>query len=486
MITCDLAVVGGGPAGLAAAEEAVRHGLQVVIADDGAQPGGQFFRQPPPELRRTRPSPFDSRPGERERLVRVLDHPAVTWWPGTTVWDLPEPGVLAVSRGVGSGRVAARAVLLATGARDRAVPFPGWTLPGVVTAGGCLNLVKGDRVVPGERVVVAGNGPLALVAAATLVRAGVRVLALVESARLGRRALAAVPGMLAAPGNAALGLAYRARLARAGVPVIEGHAVVAAHGRSTVEAVEVAPIDGDGRLDRGRARRLDVDCLVTGYGLTPSTELARLAGCAMHFDAALDAWVPRRDRDLRTSLAWLFAAGDGVDVGGAPRAMVEGRLAAAGIAVWLRELDGAAVDVTLRRRIAGLRRRHRRMERFRRALAAVYPSPADWLGLATASTTICRCEDVTAEMVEASLDRGLPSLVRLKAETRAGMGPCQGRGCVATLARMVARAAGCDARDVALPRARPPARPIPLGDLLHEPIPPPDLPDDPHLPRGAP
>lgn len=184
MKSFDIAIVGAGPAGLAAAGEAVDHGLSVVLMDDNSQPGGQYFRQLPHQFHRV----DRIRDGRAERLLKVVDHPRLHYMPDCVVWNVPEPGVLAYAAGADSGRVRAEAVIIAAGATDRPLPFPGWTLPGVITAGGSQNMIKGQAVRPGEHVVVAGNGPMLLVAAMTLVGAGATVHAVVEAAPIQRRA----------------------------------------------------------------------------------------------------------------------------------------------------------------------------------------------------------------------------------------------------------------------------------------------------------
>src|SRR5687767_11798849 len=185
MITTELAIVGAGPAGLAAAAEAAALGVSVVLLDDSPAPGGQYFRQAPAGLEASRrPAGHGGTPRRAGALFAAVRHPRIMYLPGAVVWDAPEPGVLAFTRGADSGRVRATCVLLATGAVERAVPFPGWTLPGVLTAGGVQNLIKSQRILPGRRFLVVGNGPLLLVAATSIVHAGGTVVEVAESASM--------------------------------------------------------------------------------------------------------------------------------------------------------------------------------------------------------------------------------------------------------------------------------------------------------------
>lgn len=460
MITTDLAIVGAGPAGLAASAEAAVRGVSVVLLDDNPGPGGQYFRQPPPGA-----ASHDA-PAARA-FFAAIRHPRITYLPGAVVWDTPEPGVLAFARGADSGRVRAQCVLLAAGAVERAVPFPGWTLPGVLTAGGLQNLVKAQHRLPGRRFLVVGNGPLLLVAAHSIARAGGTVVEVAESASLAG-AWRRLPRLLGAPDILRRGLGYRAALLRARVPVRPGHTIVEARGAGEVEGATVAPIDGMGRVDLGRARTLAIDTVVAGFGLTPSVELTRLLGCHHRWDASRGGLVPDRSHDLETTVPGVFAAGDGAGVGGAELALTEGRLAGLLVALRLGRLTGRDGEAAVRR----LRGRRRRLDRVRAAIADLWTPPASYLDLLRPETVVCRCEDATAGDLDRLLHERDWTLESVKAATRATMGRCQGRNCLATLLELAGRARGVAMAGVTAPRARPPARPVRLGDLLHEPLPP--------------
>lgn len=187
-------VIGAGPAGLACAQELVAGNRRVVLIDDNIQPGGQYFRQLPPGYSTAPRARLMRDKARYDDLARVLDSPLLTHLPRTTAWSFPQPGTVAHAGPLGSGRIAGSAVVIATGAQERSMPFPGWTLPGVISAGGCLNLAKAHGLVPEGRVVVAGNGPLVLVAAATMAAAGARVTTVAEAQQSRRLAGAALSG----------------------------------------------------------------------------------------------------------------------------------------------------------------------------------------------------------------------------------------------------------------------------------------------------
>jgi NADPH-dependent 2,4-dienoyl-CoA reductase/sulfur reductase-like enzyme len=462
--TTDLAIVGAGPGGLAAAAEAIRHSMSVTLLDDNPSSGGQYFRRTPAAFRKIGRSFFDNDETKAGALLQVTDHPSVSYLPNSTVWDFPDTHVLAFARGADSARLHAECIIVSPGAFDRPVPFPGWTLPGVIAAGGVQNLLKSQRVLPGRRVLVAGNGPLLLLLARNLHHAGARVLEVLETAPLYRRVWRELPRLLADPAMLCRGLGYRASLLRAGIPVRTGETVLEAHGKDEVTEAVVAPIDPAGRLDRSQARSIQLDTLVIGFGFTPSVELTRLLGCAHRYDPLRGGWVPVRSSDLETSVAGVFVVGEGAGIAGVEVAMTEGRLAGLAAAVRLgrcHPADAVRIARPLRGRLA-------RLSRFRQGLDRLYASPDTYLGLLTPETVVCRCEDVTAERVFHLLAERVHSLNALKALTRSTMGRCQGRNCLGTLAALVARELVCAPADLVLPSPRPPARPIPLEDLLQD------------------
>ncbi|WP_250401562.1 FAD/NAD(P)-dependent oxidoreductase [Streptomyces cellostaticus] len=461
-----LAVVGAGPAGLAGALAAAARGVRVTLVDAAEQAGGQFFRRPAEAFAARRPPAPHPREHTWERLRDALDRyraaGTVTHLTEHHVWcveRLPASRGFAVHALCGPAQeegvtVRADAVLLATGGYERVLPFPGWTLPGVVTAGGAQAVLKGQLVLPGRTVVVAGTGPLLLPVAAGLAEAGARVAALVESA--GPRALLRrAPALAGQPGKVAEGVHYAARLLRYGVRPLARHTVVEAHGADRLEAVTVAALDRGGRLAPGTARRVRCDALAVGHGLLPHTDLAETLGCAL---SGTDV---RVDTEQRTDVPGVWAAGETTGVGGADLALAEGHIAGRSIAARLR---GTAPDP---RAWAVADRARTRLRAFAAALDAVYAPPSDWVDRMTDDTTVCRCEEVGAGRVREAVGAlGAGDARSVKLLTRAGMGWCQGRMCGPAVAGLT----GCPLT----PGRRPFARPVPLGVLAGLPEPRPD------------
>ncbi|MBV2155750.1 NAD(P)/FAD-dependent oxidoreductase [Kitasatospora sp. SUK 42] len=417
----DLAVVGAGPAGLAAAVTAAELGLRCVLLDGGHSTGGQYYRHPAPGLGAARPDRlhhgWSVYAGLAERLSAAE---RAEFRAGHQVWALERTGdgfAVHATRGPeAADRVTlrARTVLLAAGAYERQLPFPGWTLPGVVTAGGAQAMLKAGLVLPGRRIVVAGSGPLLLAAASSLVTAGADVPAVVEATNyLG---YARRPGVLAAvPAKLVEGAGHGSALLRHGVRLRPRSAVVEAHGTDRVTAVTVARLDAEWRPLPGTERRIDCDALAVGHGLLPQIDLATELG-ADTVTGPDGAVALKVDARLRTSVPGLWSAGETNGVGGADLAIAEG------------ELAGHAIAGALPR--AALLRRRARLRSFADVMAAAHRPGPGWTGWLRPDTDVCRCEEVPVAKVREAVEElgaGDPRTVKLL--TRAGMGWCQGRMC---------------------------------------------------------
>jgi D-hydroxyproline dehydrogenase subunit alpha len=439
-VDADVAVVGAGPAGIAAALAACDRGASVVVIDEQPAPGGQIWR---------RGAGAEPAGAAARTAVAALAASPATVLSGTAVWATAgDAGLLTVDAAGVPGEVRARALVVATGAHDRPVAFPGWTLPGVMTAGGAQALAKAQGLAPGRRVVLAGAGPFLLPVARELVARGAAVVALAEATRRRdwlRHARVAVrdAARLREYGR------YRRALHAAGVEVRWGQVVVRADGVDAVESVTLAPCDAAWRPDMDRAYAVAADALCTAYGFVPAVELARSLGCALTAEGSV-----RCDDDLRTSVPHVFAAGEPTGIGGAELASAEGAIAGAAAA-------GHAGRGPVAPPAAGVVRKRRRHARFAALLGDLFaPQPGLW-ELAAPDTVLCRCEDVTlAEARAAAANSAAGGMGALKIVSRCGQGPCQGRMC----AELVARASGQEAEHARY-SVRPPLRPIALGTL---------------------
>jgi len=443
---CDVLVIGAGPAGLAAAEAAAATGAKVLMLDERDAPGGQYFKALAGSHRDPTPD-AQHRLGDALRAAtRAAGAEILT---GATVWGAFAPDELGALIGDAAVTLRPRRLILAAGAHERPMPIPGWTLPGVMTTGAMQTLARANRVAPGERVVIAGNGPLNFQLACELLAGGVEVVAVVEAAPpLGPGQWGAATRLLrAAPDLARDGLRYLWQLRRAGVPVLWGSTALGCEGSDRFAALRIATPEGE--------RRIAADACALNLGFQPETGLARALGAVHRFvDAGLGRLETVTDAAGRTSLPGVFAVGDGAAIGGARIALARGRIAGLAVA---RELGFAAPeDAEAQRALA-------RAEAFQTALWQIFAPPPFDAGTIADTTILCRCEEVTAGQVRAALAAGLGSLGAVKKATRAGMGRCQGRMCGATLARLT----GAEAEaGFAAPRA--PVKPVPAAALMRE------------------
>ncbi len=433
--TVDVAVIGAGPAGLEAALVAAEAGARVALIDAYPRPGGQYWRQLPAE--------FNGPPlHESSALLARLGATGARLLTGTLVWGgFPATdGWQLTLHGPGAPhRLPAQTLILATGAYDRPIALPGWTLPGVMTAGAAQTLLKSQRVLPGRRILLSGTGPLQLAAAAQLVETGAEVVAVLEGAAPAvGRGLRHLPALAGQSARLAEGWRYWRALRRAGAPLRFGWSVIKIEGESEVEAAVIAQIDDGWRPIPGSEQTVAVDTVLLGYGFTPATQLSRLLGCEHDFEPARGGLVPRRDDIFQTTCPGVFAVGDGAGIGGAELARIEGRIAGAAAAQQVGRLSEAAAAPAIEREQARLARE----QRFAAMLGALFTPGPGMYELATDETIICRCEEVRLADIRAAAAGGAATANEVKGVTRCGMGNCQGRICGELVARAIAHELG--------------------------------------------
>jgi NADPH-dependent 2,4-dienoyl-CoA reductase/sulfur reductase-like enzyme len=446
-------IVGAGPAGLAAAATTAGVGLATLLLDENATPGGQIYRAVT-----TTPVGKRSILGEDywagEPLVVEARASGAQIGQGATVWSLDATRELGVSVGGVSRLLQARRVILATGALERPFPIPGWTLPGVMTAGAVQTLLKASGLVPEGRLVLAGTGPLLWLLAAQLLRAGGRIEALLDTTptRNYLRALPHAPGFVLSP-YLAKGLVLRREVARQ-VRIVRGVTQIRALGAGRV--AEVAYVAGS-----GAEQRLAADVLALHQGVVPNVNLAMAAGIAHRWDRVQLCWVPVLDGLGNSSLPGIAIAGDGAGIAGARAAQTRGRLAGRAAVQTLapehipRLTDRQMLDQALAR-----------AERGRAFLDHLFSPPAGFR-MPEGDTIVCRCEEVTAAQVVEAVSMGAAGPNQLKAFLRCGMGPCQGRMCGLTVTELIAATRGMAPEDIGYYRLRPPVKPITLAELAN-------------------
>jgi octopine oxidase subunit A len=452
----DLVVVGAGPAGMAAVVTAAALGLSVLVADEAAGPGGQVFRAiTAPAM--TRRAVLGEDYWRGAALAEKFAASGADYVAGCSVWHLDaalgDAGLeVGLSAGGTSRAVAARRVILATGAIERPFPVAGWTLPGVMSVGAAQTLLKGAGIVAGGRVVLAGAGPLLWLLAAQYLAAGARPALILETVPRGQLRAAAwhIGGFLRSP-YAAKGLALTARVRRA-VRVVGGVAELA--------VAEGGPLRVSWQ-GAGGAGQMEADHVLLHQGVVPNVNLAAAAGCALAWNEAQASWQPETDAEGSTSLPGIAVAGDGGGIGGAELAEAGGRIAALAAAASL----GAMTAEAARRAAAAERARAGRFAGGRAFLDALY-RPARAMRMGAAEAMACRCEEVSvAQVREVAASLGVQGPNQLKAYLRCGMGPCQGRLCGLTVGEIIADVRGVSPAEVGYWRLRPPVKPITVAEL---------------------
>jgi len=408
---CDVLVIGAGPGGLVAAAVAADAGLRVCLVDDNASAGGQIWR-----------GGVGHANAEAARWLRRLERARVEMRFGWRAVSAPGAHVLRIEQAGQFADVEYSSLIIAAGARELFLPFPGWTLPGVYGAGGLQAFVKSGFDIRGKRVVVAGTGPLLLAVAAHLRGAGAQIVCIVEQAPMERLARFSVRLLGGHPGKLLEGAGYAVKIA--GVPYRTSAWVTSAWGRERLEKVTIR----SGR----RILEVEADLLASGYHLVPNTELAQLLDCE------IESGYVRVDELQQTSVSGVYCAGELTGIGGVEKAKIEGRIA--GLA--------ASGQVEEARTLLGQRDRQ---IGFARGLSAAFALRDELRMLATSSTLVCRCEDVDYEALAqcGSWREG-------KLHTRCGMGPCQGRICGPATEFLFGWK---------LPAPRPPVFPVDVGVL---------------------
>ncbi|MBT0771528.1 FAD-dependent oxidoreductase [Kineosporia sp. J2-2] len=459
--TTEVLVIGGGPAGMAAARAALAHGATVTLLESGDDLGGQFWRHLP-EPRRGGQEHLLHHHWREFRTVRrqLLDDPGCDVVLNAHVWSVDRrddaPPLVHVMIGVpdGTGRVprtfAPQRIVFATGGQERTLPFPGWDLPGVFTAGAAQALAKSERVAVGRRVLVAGAGPFLLPVVSSLLRTGATVAGVTEASGWSRlaRGWGSRPWELLGTRSKAGELGgYVSDLVRHRVPYLPGRTVVEAHGGERVEAVTVARLNADWSVVPGSGRTVAVDAVCVSHGFVARTELATAAGCRLGRTGFVDV-----DAWQRTSVPGVLSAGELTGIGGADLALAEGEIAGT-----------VAAGGT-----PGPRVLHTRdlMRGFAARLEAAHGIRQGWQTWPTPETTVCRCEDVTAgELRDVARMTGSRGLRSLKLTTRAGLGSCQGRTCGRNVEDLLAATMDGPLLQAGRTAHRPIAIPVRLGEL---------------------
>ncbi|WP_397451140.1 FAD-dependent oxidoreductase [Pseudomonas sp. NA-150] len=443
-----IVIVGAGPAGIRAAQTLLAHGVAPCLIDEAARGGGQIYRRQPANFQRSPHKLYGFEASKAEAIHRTADElmTQVDYRPDTLVWNA-ESNRLDTLRNGRSEVVEYSKIIVATGATDRILPVPGWTLPGVYSLGAAQIALKYQGCAIGERVAFCGSGPLLYLVAYQYAKAGAKVVGVFDSAPFSAQ-LRALPALVGQPSTLAKGMYYRSWLTAHGIPVHQG---------ATLERIEGEQRVGSITWRQGQNQQtLACDAVAFAHALRSETQLADLLGCDFHWNELNRAWLPTRNSAGRSSAEGVYLAGDGAGIMGADAAEMAGERAA----LALLEDSGHPVDHT---RGQQLEHKLASIERFRHGLETAFPFPTDWAANAPDELIICRCEEVSVGEVRAVVDEGHWELNRVKAHCRVGMGRCQGRMCGSAAAEIVAQHSGRALDSIGRLRGQAPIKPLPFG-----------------------
>ncbi|MGH6814774.1 MAG: FAD-dependent oxidoreductase [Hyphomicrobiaceae bacterium] len=451
----DLIVVGAGPAGTNAAIAASEHGLKVVLLDEVEAAGGQVYRAPAPSLMFAVGDDDPDRAAGDSLRARLAAAKVETRF-GVRVWSVGGQFRVDGAGRCGPETVEAPRLVAATGAVERVVPFPGWTLPGVMGLAAATVLLKAEAMLPGRRVVVAGCGPLLAAVAAKILKFGGEVAAVVDLAHKADW-LKTLPSLIRRPRLLRRGIGWMLTIRGKGVPILFGYGIRRVEGADRVERVIAGPADGS-----GAEATFAADALTVGHGLVPGNEIPRLYNALQKFDRLRGGWVPDLDVHGRTSIPGLYAAGDGAGLRGADPAAIAGALAGLAAARDAGSLSAETHTALSRSLLIQLKA----LQPFADAMAQLMALRETHVAAIPPETVVCRCEDVTRAEIDAAAAAGAGDVNQMKHFTRCGMGPCQGRMCGDVAAELVAQKLGVLRSTVGFWAGRPPLRPVPLAALI--------------------
>ena len=462
----DVVVIGAGPAGMAAAVAAAGAGAGVVVLDEQVEPGGQIYRAIE-SVERNRPADLSflgdayvhgSTVAGAFRAVRTDYRPA------STVWQVGDLGKgkrrdVVYSRNGAAETLSVKHLVIATGALERPVPIPGWTLPGVMTVGAVQSALKTSRIYPTGNLVLAGSGPLMLQLAVQLITAHVPIAAIVDTTPPGglSRAFFHLPRALAAGETLLKGWRMLRTVNRSGVPIYRGASHLQAHGSKQTRGEKVTSLSF---RSQGTDYAIDADVVALHEGVTPNTQLTRLLQAEHRWDDRQRCFHPLTNQWGETSEPGVYVAGDGGGIAGSLAAERSGMITGLAVAQSLGLLAEAARDFISE---------EQRMRRFidlsiRPFLDSYYPAP-NWIGKVGDDVILCRCEEVTAGQLRAAMAHGCSGPNQAKSFLRCGMGACQGRMCAASVPEVMATTSGATPDAVGSFRIRPPIKPVTLAEV---------------------
>lgn len=450
-------IIGAGPAGIRAAHVLVEHGVRPIVLDEGMRWGGQIYRQQPMNFERTSRQLYGFDTDKAEELSKIFVGLAdkIDYRPQSLVWNVEHKRLDVLQNGV-SSVLRWESLIVATGATDRILPFPGWTLPGIFSMGATQVALKYQACAIGEQVVLAGTGPLLYLVAYQYVKAGAKVLAVLDTAAFSSQ-VKALPVLLNQPKQLFRGLYYVAWLMARGIKIHRGIRLLEAEGSERLAGIVF-------RHSSGVIESIACDALGVGYALRSETQIADMLGCVFKFDDLQRAYLPEKNAAGLSSIEGVYLVGDGAGIMGADAAELSGERSAWDLLIKRGVCRDDAEPV--RSRLQHLDQCLKQISRFRVGLETAFPNPDNWIAHLKDDTIVCRCEEISfGDIRQAIAESDIREVNRLKALSRAGMGRCQGRMCAQSSAEILAHLSGQTLSAVGRLRGQPPLKPVPVHAL---------------------
>jgi thioredoxin reductase len=459
----DVAIIGSGPSGIAAALELSKYNINILLIDNNERVGGQIYRASPPEFKSDESVEEMQIQKDLEEKIKKSN---IVYKPNHTVWQISENFRIDGFTESEAFVWRANKIIVATGTTERIVPFSGWTNPGVIGLAATTIILKSQQTIPGKKIIIAGCGPLLLVVAYYTLKLGGKIEAIIDT----NSKWTWLKNFIFLFSNIPLfikGFKWILKILLCRIPIYSNCTVTSAENNNDFLNVEIKNLNN---IENSKSIKLQCDTLCVGHGLIPSTDFSRLMNAHHKFDKYLGGWIPEVNKYFETSVPNFYQIGDASGVLGAMPAYEKGKIAAISIIHKMNLLS----DYELDQQYKILSKKLKRLKIFGEAISKIsFPNDLLYKQILP-ETIVCRCEDITRKDIENSANNGAHDLNQLKTWTRCGMGPCQGRTCHYATSLVLAKCTNKNIEDLGYWTGRAPVRPIPFyaaaGDFTYEEI----------------
>jgi thioredoxin reductase/bacterioferritin-associated ferredoxin len=450
----DVIIIGAGPSGVKSALTCSKKGLKVLIIDSNGNSGGQIYRAPPKSYIKK------SKKTLEENLIQIkfsedLKRNNIDTAYNHTVWQVSPGFKIDAFNENGTIQWNTKNLIVATGTYEKIIPFDGWTTPGVIGLAASTILLKAHQTIPGNKIVLAGNGPLLISVAYYILKFGGKVDAIVDTSSKFEW-IKSMISLIFNPKNFIQGISWILKIIFSRVPIYSNSLINKVFKIENGISVEIQNIKNK------QIKKLTTEVLAVGHGLTPSTDISRLLKINHTYNDLKGGWIPRLDKYFRSSMQGLYITGDGAGISGAIPAEDKGELAAYAL---LKD-QNIIIEKEFTNKTSRIIKRLNRYEIFAKGIAKLNFTPKDLINNISENTILCRCEDITKRDIINAVNNGAKNLNQIKSWTRFGMGPCQGRTCQYSVAKVASEELKCNVKDLGYLTGRTPLRPFPLDKAI--------------------